>query len=103
VLVVDCAPAVQIDRVRRRSGLAEDEIRRIIDAQLPSAEARLSAADDVIDNSEGSLDALRQAGRARCMLRYLELARRRRLDLSSPHKSLRIRQVLASRNGRPNP
>jgi dephospho-CoA kinase len=72
VLVVDCAPAVQIDRVRRRSGLAEDEIRRIIDAQLPR-EARLSAADDVIDNS-GSLDALHKQVRT-LHARYLELAR----------------------------
>lgn len=72
VLVVDCAPAVQIARVRRRSGLAEDEIRRIIDAQFPR-EARLAAADDVIDNS-GSLDALHKQVRA-LHARYLELAR----------------------------
>lgn len=72
VLVVDCTPAVQIDRVRRRSGLAAEEIRRIIDAQLPR-EARLSAADDVIDNS-GSLDALHKQVRA-LHARYLELAR----------------------------
>lgn len=72
VLVVDCTPAVQIDRVRRRSGLAEEEIRRIIDAQLPR-EARLAAADDVIDNS-GSLDALHKQVRA-LHARYLELAR----------------------------
>lgn len=72
VLVVDCTPAVQIDRVRRRSGLAAEEIRRIIDAQLPR-EALLSAADDVIDNS-GSLDALHKQVRA-LHARYLELAR----------------------------
>lgn len=72
VLVVDCTPAVQIDRVRRRSGLAAEEIRRIIDAQLPR-QARLSAADDVIDNS-GSLDALHKRVRA-LHARYLELAR----------------------------
>lgn len=72
VLVVDCTPAVQIDRVGRRSGLAAEEIRRIIDAQLPRA-ARLSAADDVIDNS-GSLDALHKQVRA-LHARYLELAR----------------------------
>lgn len=72
VLVIDCAPAVQIDRVRRRSGLAETEIQRIIDSQLPR-EARLAAADDVIDNS-GSLDALHKQVRT-LHARYLELAR----------------------------
>ncbi|HXV06617.1 MAG TPA: dephospho-CoA kinase, partial [Burkholderiales bacterium] len=41
VLVVDCAPELQAARVRRRSGLAEDEIRRIIAAQMPRA-ARLA-------------------------------------------------------------
>jgi dephospho-CoA kinase len=56
VLVVDCPEAVQVERVRRRSALAEDEIRRIIASQTSRA-ARLAAADDVIDNS-GTLDAL---------------------------------------------
>ncbi len=56
VLVVDCAEDVQVERVRQRSGLAEDEIRRIIAAQASRGE-RLAAADDVIDNS-GPLAAL---------------------------------------------
>ncbi len=73
VLVVDCTPAVQIDRVGRRSGLAAEEIRRIIDAQLPR-EARLAAADDVIDNS-GPLDALRKQVAA-LHRRYLEYSAR---------------------------
>jgi dephospho-CoA kinase len=72
VLVVDCPPRAQTERVRRRSGLAEDEIERIIGAQI-SREARLSAADDVIDNS-GSLDALHKQVRA-LHSRYLEMAR----------------------------
>ncbi len=50
VLVVDCDEAVQVERVMRRSGLSEAEVRRIIAAQVPRA-ARLAAADDVIDNS----------------------------------------------------
>ena len=50
VLVVDCDEALQVERVRQRSGLAEEEVRRIIAAQAPSAE-RLAAADDVIDNN----------------------------------------------------
>ena len=56
VLVVDCAEDVQVERVKRRSGLADGEVRSIIAAQAPRAQ-RLAAADDVIDNS-GPLDAL---------------------------------------------
>jgi dephospho-CoA kinase len=72
VLVIDCPPQVQKARVRQRSGLAADEIERIIGAQLPRA-TRLAAADDVIDNS-GSLAALHKQVRA-LHRRYLELAR----------------------------
>lgn len=72
VLVVDCPPQVQKARVRQRSGLAADEIERIVGAQLPRA-TRLAAADDVIDNS-GSLAALHKQVRA-LHRRYLELAR----------------------------
>jgi dephospho-CoA kinase len=56
VLVVDCPESVQVERARRRSGLSEDEVRRIIGAQI-GRDDRLAAADDVIDNS-GTLDAL---------------------------------------------
>jgi dephospho-CoA kinase len=72
VLVVDCAPPVQRERVRRRSGLDDEQIRRIMDAQS-ARQARLAAADDVIDNS-GSLDALHKQVRA-LHSRYLDLAR----------------------------
>jgi dephospho-CoA kinase len=72
VLVVDCPPQLKKERVRRRSGLAEDEIERIIGAQI-SREARLAAADDVIDNS-GTIDALHKQVRA-LHRRYLEMAR----------------------------
>jgi dephospho-CoA kinase len=72
VLAVDCSPQEQVARVRRRSGLGEAEIRRIIDAQTPR-DVRLAAADDVIDNS-GSIDALhKQVGVLHS--RYLSLAR----------------------------
>lgn len=57
VLVVDCPEEIQIERVRRRSGLTRDEVLRIIAAQVPRAR-RLAAADDVIDNS-GPLEGLR--------------------------------------------
>jgi dephospho-CoA kinase len=59
ILVVDSPEELQIQRVRSRSGLSEDEIRAIIASQAPRAE-RLAAADDVIDNS-GTIDALRQS------------------------------------------
>ena len=56
VAVVDCPEDAQVLRVQRRSGLPEDEVRRIVAAQA-SRQSRLAAADDIIDNS-GSLDAL---------------------------------------------
>ena len=56
VLVVDCPEQIQLARVSARSGLTEEEVRRIIAAQIPRTQ-RLAAADDVIDNS-GSLDDL---------------------------------------------
>ena len=71
VLVVDCPLELQVSRVRARSGLSEDEARRIIAAQV-SRETRLAAADDVIDNS-GTLEALHAQVR-RLHQRYLELA-----------------------------
>ena len=58
VLVVDCPEALQISRVRQRSGLPEAEVRRIIASQI-QRERRLAAADDVIDNS-GTIAALQQ-------------------------------------------
>jgi dephospho-CoA kinase len=72
VLVVDCPPQVQTERVRRRSGLDEAQIKRIMGAQMPR-QAHLAAADDVIDNS-GPLDALHKQVRA-LHLRYLDMAR----------------------------
>ena len=50
VLVVDCPEALQIERVRQRSGLPEEEVRRILSTQA-QRDKRLAAADDVIDNS----------------------------------------------------
>ena len=56
VLVVDCPEQTQLERVRARSGLSEDEVRAIMRTQASRAE-RLAAADDVIDNG-GARDAL---------------------------------------------
>ena len=58
VLVVDCPEALQRERVRARSGLAEAQVAAIIKSQV-SREKRLAAADDIIDNS-GSIAALQQ-------------------------------------------
>lgn len=56
ILVVDCEEAVQMARVRQRSGLEEAEIRRIMASQASRAQ-RLAVADDVLDNS-GNLEQL---------------------------------------------
>jgi dephospho-CoA kinase len=58
ILVVDCPEPVQLERTMRRSGLAADEVRRIMAAQWPRWR-RLQCADDVIWNGgdEAGLDA----------------------------------------------
>lgn len=71
VLVVDLPESIQIERVARRSGLNEDEVRRIIASQA-ERRVRLAGADDVIDNS-GDRAALRDQV-ARLHRRYLALA-----------------------------
>ena len=78
VAVVDCAEEVQLRRVTLRSGLSEEEVRRIIATQVPR-ERRRAAADDVIDNS-GTIDALhKRVGELHRM--YTELARTAVRDL----------------------
>ena len=49
ILVVDCPVEVQIERVKKRSQLAHEQVMAIIAAQA-SREQRLAAADDVVDN-----------------------------------------------------
>lgn len=71
ILVIDCDESRQVERVTARSGLAEDEIRRIMQAQIPRAE-RVGRADDVIRN-DSDIDALRAAVEA-LHQRYLVLA-----------------------------
>ena len=71
VLVVDCTEAQQVERVVRRSGFSETEVRAILAAQA-TREQRLARADDVIDNS-GTPEALeRQVSRLN--EKYLTLA-----------------------------
>ena len=75
VLVVDCPEQEQIRRVQLRSGLAADEVRRIMATQLPRGE-RLAGADDVLDNS-GPRSAI-EPQVARLDRRYRALAARAR-------------------------
>lgn len=56
VLVVDCTPETQIRRTMARSGLSRDAVVKVLAAQA-TREARLAAADDIIDN-DGPLDRL---------------------------------------------
>ena len=49
VLVVDCPPEVQVERVMARSALPREQVDAILAAQATRAQ-RLAAADDVIDN-----------------------------------------------------
>jgi dephospho-CoA kinase len=71
VLVVDLPEPVQLERVRRRSGLPTAEIERIIASQI-SRNERLARADDIIDNA-GDHPAL-LAEVERLHQRYLQLA-----------------------------
>ncbi|MBU0589328.1 MAG: dephospho-CoA kinase [Gammaproteobacteria bacterium] len=57
VLVVDCPPELQIDRVMLRSGLTRTEIENIMASQA-SRTQRLKAADVVIFNGHQTLDEL---------------------------------------------
>jgi dephospho-CoA kinase len=49
VLVVDCAPGQQVERVMRRDGVSAGQAQAILAAQA-SRERRLAGADDVLDN-----------------------------------------------------
>jgi len=72
VLVVDCPEALQLARVRQRSGAPEEAVHRIIASQI-QRETRLAAADDVIDNSS-TIAALQQHVR-RLHQNYLDCAK----------------------------
>tara|TARA_Y100000296_G_C5089720_1_gene214230 strand:- start:195 stop:785 length:591 start_codon:yes stop_codon:yes gene_type:complete len=55
-LVIDVPEEIQVERACSRDGNEEEQIRRIIAAQIPRSE-RLQRADDAVDNS-GNLEAL---------------------------------------------
>lgn len=71
ILVVDCPEELQVERVMKRSGLAAEQVRAIMATQV-TREARLAAADDVIDNSHDQAHLRRQVEGLHA--RYLQLA-----------------------------
>jgi dephospho-CoA kinase len=72
VLTVDCTVETQIARVMKRNGFSREQVLAII-ARQATREARLAAADDVIDNDNAPLDALK-AQVASQHLAYLSFA-----------------------------
>ncbi len=62
VLVIDCSPALQIERVRARNGLTAAAVEGIISVQA-SRPARLAAADYVLCNDGLSLEGLQRKAR----------------------------------------
>ena len=57
-LVIDCDPAIQIQRACERSGLSVNEVEKIIATQTPRAQ-RNQLANDILSNN-GSVDELRK-------------------------------------------
>jgi dephospho-CoA kinase len=72
IAVVDCDESRQIDRVKARSGLTEDEVRAIMANQI-DRKRRLEGADDVLNN-DGDINTLRTEVQ-RLHEQYLTLAR----------------------------
>jgi len=72
VLTVDCSVDTQIARVMNRNGFSREQVLAII-ARQATREARLTAADDVIDNDNAPLEALEAQVDAQHRL-YLSLA-----------------------------
>lgn len=77
IAVVDCGEETQIARVMQRSGLAREDVRRIMATQA-SREDRRTVADDIIDN-DGDLAGLRT---------QVEALHRKYLDMLDAKKSL---------------
>ncbi|OAJ57240.1 dephospho-CoA kinase [Paraburkholderia ginsengiterrae] len=72
VLTVDCSVETQISRVMSRNSFSRDQVLAII-ARQATREARLAAADDVIDNDNAPLDTLKAQVDAQHRV-YLSLA-----------------------------
>lgn len=70
VLLIDCSRENRLKRVMQRSGLEEEEVRKIMAAQA-SDEQRRAIADDVLNNI-GTLDELKaKVGRLHRFYQYL--------------------------------
>jgi dephospho-CoA kinase len=61
VVVVACSPSLQLQRLRARMSLDEDEAQQMIDAQMPLSE-KMKRADHVVWNN-GSRDVLKEQAR----------------------------------------
>ena len=72
VLTVDCSVETQISRVMSRNGFSREQVLAII-ARQATREARLVAADDIIDNDNAALEALKAQVDAQHRV-YLSLA-----------------------------
>lgn len=72
ILVVDCPPEIQLERVMRRSALERSQVEAIMAAQA-SREQRLAAADDVIDNSGDPNGLAEQVDRLDLLYRGLSM------------------------------
>ena len=72
VLTVDCSVETQISRVMSRNNFSREQVLAII-ARQATREARLAAADDVIDNDNAPLAALKSQVDAQHRV-YLSLA-----------------------------
>jgi len=59
ILVIDCPETLQLQRVKQRDQLDDDQIQRIIASQS-SREERLRQADDIIDNSKSTAELAEQ-------------------------------------------
>jgi len=59
IVVVDCLPETQIQRVMARSGWTREAVQAVL-AKQASREQKLAAANDVLHNEGVSLDELRQ-------------------------------------------
>lgn len=57
VIVVDCSPQTQVERVRRRDSLSTERIESIMQAQAPRV-LRLRGADAVVHNDTNKLEEL---------------------------------------------
>ena len=72
VLTVDCSVETQISRVMSRNGFSREQVLAII-ARQATREARLDAADDIIDNDNAPLKSLKAQVDAQHRV-YLSLA-----------------------------